>query len=99
MSIFLYVVIAILQTHASLISEDLSQVISSIFSMSPPGQQLKLKFSMSVVILLVGVQGSITDNYNASDDAALLVSSSSSSSAFSLGHRTSECATKSHDRP
>lgn len=44
----------ILQTHASLISKDLSQVIFRIFSMSRPSrQQLKLKFSMSVVILFL----------------------------------------------
>lgn len=70
----------------------LTSDLFDIFNVFPPRQQLKLKFSMSVVILFVGVQGSITDNYNASDDAALLVSSSSSSSAFSVGHRTqSEC--------
>lgn len=43
MSIFLYVVIAILQTHASLISEDLSQVISSIFSMSPSPATIEIE--------------------------------------------------------
>lgn len=98
MSIFLYVVIAPRIAHSTNtrvvdLWRPLTSDLFDIFNVSPR-QQLKLKFSMSVVILFVGVQGSITDNYNASDDAALLVSSSSSSSsssAFSLGHRTSEC--------
>lgn len=100
MSIFLYVVIAPRIAHSTNtrvvdLWRPLTSDLFDIFNVSLSRQQLKLKFSMSVVILFVGVQGSITDNYNASDDAALLVSSSSSSSsssAFSLGHRTqSEC--------
>lgn len=99
MSIFLYVVVAPRIAHSTNtrvvdLWRPLTSDLFDIFNVFPPRQQLKLKFSMSVVILFVGVQGSITDNYNASDDAALLVSSSSSSSssAFSLGHRTqSEC--------